>query len=363
MNNNKQDRIDFLEQVIAKMPGLVYCKDLSGVYLACNEAQANIVGLSLPSDLVGKTDFDILKKEEASKLREVDKQILSGSLSIDENHPVEVELVLPNGQTANFESIKMPLYDHDGKIMGLVGISKDVTARKKAEFIKNEFMSNMEHDLRTPFSGIGGIANLLYSLYQEKYPELKQWLEIMVTSCAQWEKIHDRIFDVLSAQQPIKIEPFYVQDELEKIKAMFLATLSVKKLEFFIDAPSRKVTGEIETDNLKFNLILLSLIGNAINFTEKGSITIKVRCRNSTFIIDVIDTGIGIPTDKLDYIFEKFTKLSRSNLHGEVFKGMGLGLFISVDDAKKLKGGIKVQSEVDKGSVFTLTLPVKYRSG
>ncbi len=88
--------------------------------------------------------------------------------------------------------------------------------------------------------------------------------------------------------------------------------------------------------------------------------TIKVRRQRKAFLIDVIDTGIGIPADKFDYIFERFTKLSRSNQHGEVFKGMGLGLFISREDAKKLNGNITVQSEVGKGSVFSLTLPVKY---
>jgi two-component system aerobic respiration control sensor histidine kinase ArcB len=359
LSKKKQDRIDFLEYVIAKMPGLVYCKDLNGVYLACNEAQAHIVGLSTPNDLVGKTDFDILDKEEANKLRVVDKQILSGTLTIDENHPKEVELILPNGQVAHFESVKIPLYDNNGKIMGLVGISKDVTDRKKAELVKNDFISNMEHDLRTPFSGIGGIANLLYSLYQEKYPELKKWLELMVTSCSQWENIHNRIFDVHSTKQPLKIEPFYIQDELERIQTIFAATLKIKKLDFFIHSPSREETGYIESDSLKFNLIMLSVIGNAINFTAKGSITIKVTRSKHNFTIDVIDTGIGIPKDKLDYIFEKFTKLSRSNQYGGAFKGMGLGLYISREDARKLKGDITVRSELNKGSVFTLTLPSK----
>ncbi len=360
MNKNIQDRIIFLEKVISKMPGLVYCKDIDGVYLGCNESQAKIIGFSTPNEIIGKTDFDLLKKKEATKLRNIDKQVISGELIIDEAHPIEEQILLPNGETAIFESVKSPLYDDNGKIIGLIGISKDITARKKAEMAKNDFISNMEHDLRTPFSGIGGIANLLHSLYKDKYPEIKNWLEIMVKSCGKWEAIHNRIFDALATHQQLKIETFFIQDELEKIKDLLLATIHIKKLKFYINSPSREETGPIATDNLKLHLILISLIGNAVNFTEMGSVTVNVTRNKNSFVISIIDTGIGIPTNQLEYIFEKFTKLSRSNKYGEEFKGMGLGLYISKIDATALHGKITVKSELGKGSIFTLTLPVKY---
>jgi signal transduction histidine kinase len=80
--------------------------------------------------------------------------------------------------------------------------------------------------------------------------------------------------------------------------------------------------------------------------------------KETYFVIDVIDTGIGIPEDKFDVIFEKFSKLSRSNKYGSKFKGLGLGLYISRRDAEKIGGKIFVRSVVGSGSVFTLILPI-----
>ena len=118
-------------------------------------------------------------------------------------------------------------------------------------------------------------------------------------------------------------------------------------------------SGPIESDLLKFKLILSSLVGNAINFTEKGSVTVKLTHEPTAFTIQVIDTGIGIPKDKLKLIFEKFTKLSRSNTYGDHFKGMGLGLYNAKRDAEKIQANISVESELGKGSVFTFRLPMK----
>lgn len=217
-------------------------------------------------------------------------------------------------------------------------------------------MSNMEHDLRTPFAGIGGVADLLHSMYAEKYPELKELFGIMTKSCTQWQEIHNRIFDALDLQQTLKIESFYIQDEMEKIKDLMGATTKIKNLKLNLLYPSREKTGPIETDLLKFKLILSSLVGNAINFTAKGSVTIDLKHDSTTFTIKVIDTGIGIPQDKQDTIFEKFTKLSRSNTYGDKFKGMGLGLYNARQDAEKIQATITMTSELGKGSVFMITI-------
>lgn len=234
-------------------------------------------------------------------------------------------------------------------------------AAEVANQAKSDFISNMEHDLRTPFAGIGGVAGLLDSMYSDIYPELKELFKILVQSCAQWENIHNRIFDVIDTPQTIQIEYFYLQDELDTIKDLMQAASHMKQVTLILEYPSREQTGKIESDSLLVSLILSNLVGNAFNFTEKGSVTLKLLRDETSFIIDVIDTGIGIPEEKLEYIFEKFVKLSRSNSYGNVFKGIGLGLYSAREDAKKIKGTISVVSELGVGSTFRVVLPLVIR--
>ncbi len=199
---------------------------------------------------------------------------------------------------------------------------------------------------------------MLSAVYSEKYSELADFFKIMLESCTQWQEIHNRIFDALDTQQPIKIEELYLQDEIDTVKQLMSAIAKISQINLQVDYPQREKTGKILSDKLKISLILTSLVGNAFNFTEKGSITIKMHKKETYFVIDVIDTGIGIPEDKFEVIFEKFSKLSRSNKYGSKFKGLGLGLYISRRDAEKIGGKIFVKSVVGSGSVFTLILPI-----
>src|SRR3990167_4753502 len=343
------------EQIFSKIPEHIYWKNTKGIYMGCNLNQALDLNLAKCEDIIGKTDFDLSSKEAAEKSFAVDKKVFKGKTISTE------EEVITKGKKRLVHSIKSPLFNHNNEIIGLLGISIDITKEKQAEIIKRDFLSNMEHDLRTPFSGIGGIADLLNSCYADKYPELKEFFAIMTKSCTQWQEIHNRIFDALDLGQELKIESFYLQDEMERIKDLMAASAKMKNIELDLEYPKRETTGPIESDVLKIKLILSSLVGNAINFTEKGNITLKLEQNKNDFILEVIDTGIGIPKDKLKYIFEKFTKLKRSNTYCDKFKGMGLGLYNAQKDAAKIQGSISVTSKVGKGSIFKLKLPIKMK--
>ena len=230
-------------------------------------------------------------------------------------------------------------------------------AAEIANQAKSDFISNMQHDLKTPFAGISAIAMILHDMESDK--DKKSLLGDLLKSTNQWEAVHHQIIAVLSIKEPQKVqrEWFSISNELIKIKEMLSATLRVKALDFNID-DIPKESDCIKTDRLKFNLILSNLVGNAINFTEKGSVNIKVINFGSTCTIQVIDTGIGIPNDKLDFIFEQFTKLSHSNKHQD-FKGIGLGLYASRQMAIQMGGNIQAQSRLGEGSIFTFTLPLQ----
>lgn len=345
-----------LESVIKQMPCYVYWKDKNFHYIFCNEITADIMGLNSAEEAVGKTDYDFgWDQELVDGYRETDKKIIATGTPVLN---LEEDLIDKNGRVYRTLVNKMPLRNKKGETIGILGITVDVTGVKKAEIAKADFISNMEHDLKTPFSGIGGIANVLYGM--ETNPEKKALLELMITSCHQWENVHHRIFDSLAVDQPQNVynEPVSISKELTEIYEMMLAILHMKKLDFVI-TPVPVDLDQIETDKSKFRLILSSLISNAINFTEQGMVTITTSREQDYCSIKVIDTGVGIPSDKFEVIFEKFSKLSRSNKYGGDFKGVGLGLFIAKQYAQQLEATITVESVLGKGSIFTLKLPLK----
>ena len=334
-----------------------YWKSMEGVYIDCNNAMAKSAGLQSAQDVIGKTDYDLFNKETADMLRATDLRIMTSGVP----EILEEPGLRNDGQIGAYLTSKFPFHGIDGKVSSIMGFSTDITLQKQAEMAKTDFISNMEHDLRTPFAGISGIATTLYEI--EDDPEKKEMLELLVKSCVQWEETHHCILASLSVKEPhlINKEMFSLSSELSAIKDTFAATAHVKKLDFLVE-PIPAGWEEIETDRLKFRLILSSLVGNAINFTEKGSVRIVVAHEGLDYKIQIIDTGIGIPDDKLEYIFEQFTKLSRSNKYGGNFKGVGLGLHISRHTAQQLGGNLIATSQFGKGSTFILTLPGKTKA-
>lgn len=345
----------YFEYILSKVPGCVYWLDTNNIYLGCNNTLADLLGLSSNKEIIGKTNYDLPWKEHASDLDAFNNKVMS----LKKSHKEE-EIVNIQGKKRTYISEKVPIFDKYEKVIGLVGTSIDITEQKRLESIKDDFISNMQHDIRTPFSGISDIADLFCSVYSNKYPEIKSFSQIQRESCLQWEKVQNDLLSVIDTKQPINIENFYLQDKIDEVKRLLHATAEVRHLDLILEYQCREETGEISSDKLKTGLILASLVGNALNFTEKGSVTVKMRKNQDFFVVDIIDTGIGIPEDKLDYIFEKFSKLNRSNKYGRNFKGVGSGLYRSRRDARKIGGKILVKSTEGVGSTFTVILPVSF---
>ena len=346
----------YLQSIIENLPQYVYWKDINFIYQGCNKLVSEYLHLKSPKDIFGKSDEDFgWSKDRVNFLRKVDESIiLNGEI-------ITTEDIIPLNNTSRIMlSTKAPLHNDFGKTIGIIGVSVDITEQKRLEAIKDDFISNMQHDIRTPFAGISDIADLFRSVYSDKYPEIKSFSQIQYESCLQWEKVQNNLLGVIDTKQPINIEKFYLQDTIDEIKKLLHATSEVRHIDIALEYPCREETGEISSDKLKTSLILSSLVSNALNFTEKGSVTIKMRKEEAFFVIDIIDTGIGIPEDKFDCIFEEFSKLNRSNKYGRNFKGVGLGLYRSRRDAKKIGGKISVKSIEGVGSTFTLILPMSF---
>lgn len=359
----------YMRTVIEGLPQYVYWKDINFVYQGCNKLVSDSLNLKSPNDIVGKSDKDLgWSEERINTLLQSDKEVIeTGSSQIHE------DLIPHPGSLRTMLTTKTALRDASGKVIGILGVSVDITDRKvleknleaakeKAEaarYIMTEFISNMGHMLVTPFSTISGTASILLYGYADRYLELKPLLEELVQGCADWEKVYHKIITATSlAEMEVKLESFSINQELNNIIGILKPSASAKNLKLIFKPFKPKKEDLIVTDRVKFNLILIELIANAIKFTEKGRVTVTISKQNGWYHIQIADTGIGIPSDKLDFVFQQYTMLSRAQKHGTQFKGVGAGLFLVKQRVKLIDGKIHVTSELNKGSIFTLSLPV-----
>jgi len=216
------------------------------------------------------------------------------------------------------------------------------------------FLASMSHELRTPLTSIIGFTNMiLKGRAGDINEEQENQLKIILNSA---NHLHELINDVLDITKievkklEIRKDSFNLVEELIKLKESFSIATSEKGLEFFIDSPK---TLTIYSDKKRINQILLNLIGNAIKFTDKGKISIKVKIKNDLVKISVKDTGPGIREEDLKNLFKPFSQIIES---GKIKEGSGLGLHLSKKLANLLGGDILVRSKFGKGSTFKLVL-------
>lgn len=231
---------------------------------------------------------------------------------------------------------------------------------EQSERVKEQFLANMSHEIRTPLNAILGMTRLLLDK-EPRHDQLKYLNSIKHASDNLLIIIND-ILD-LSKIEAGKVNFEKIAFELKNELAAVVDTVKVnaddKGLNLFLNI-SDKLPNSIAGDPYRLNQILLNLTGNAIKFTEQGSVTIQAEISSETADLiqikfSVIDTGIGIAKDKLDYIFDMFTQETSSTTRK--FGGTGLGLAICKKLVELQGGTISVSSESGKGSIFSFTLP------
>jgi signal transduction histidine kinase/CheY-like chemotaxis protein len=228
---------------------------------------------------------------------------------------------------------------------------------QEANRLKSEFLANMSHELRTPMNAIVGFSKIVHRKAQGLLPERQ--LENLERILQSSEILMNLINDILDLSK-IEAGKLEMQPERFSVKALVEGCVSTVTPMVKPGVELRtELSGELPpvyTDLARLRQILINLLSNAAKFTEAGSIVVAVRpATPGWFSLSVADTGIGIPAQALDYIFEEFRQVDGSTTRK--YGGTGLGLSISRKLAQILGGSIQVGSEVSKGSVFTLTLP------
>lgn len=287
------------------------------------------------------------------------------------NYVVEVRVVNPDGSIRWSYSVAKPRI-----IDGLVcwdGIEYDISERKQLEIdlnvakekaeesdrLKSAFLANMSHEIRTPMNGILGFAELL------KEPNLKgkkqrKYIKIIQKSGLRMLNIINDIINISkieSGQMEVNLKQSNINEQLDYIYTFFIPEAGKKEIQlsFKYSLPSSEAF--IITDREKVFAILTNLVKNAINHTEKGSIEIGYSLKNEFLEFYVRDSGIGIPKERQEAIFERFIQADIANKMA--LQGAGLGLSISKAYVELLGGKIWLESIEGEGTVFYFTLPYK----
>ncbi|WP_025761721.1 response regulator [Dyadobacter tibetensis] len=227
---------------------------------------------------------------------------------------------------------------------------------------KSEFLANMSHELRTPLNSILLLSRLLRDNDTRNLSaDQVEYASVINASGNGLLALIDEILD-LSKIEAGKMELDFRETDLNSLArewtALFLPLAKEKDIEFRVDV-DQSVQPIIETDRMRLDQIIKNLVSNAVKFTKVGSVILKITNSETAGLLQFIveDTGIGIPPEKQTMIFEAFQQADGSTKRK--YGGTGLGLSISKELIRLLNGELKVESEVNKGSKFTLTLPVK----
>lgn len=266
-----------------------------------------------------------------------------------------------------------PIFDEDGSLSNFIAIQRDITdlknreselenarhAAEEANKSKSQFLANMSHEIRTPMNGIIGMTQLLLDSAlgrkQRHYADT-----IRVSGEALLEIINDILdFSKIDAGQIKLVEsPFHLKTVLTGTVEILSPRAFQKGLVLTHDI-DEALDGWFQGDKGRLRQILLNLISNAVKFTDSGSVTLIAKPAEDPerVYIAIKDTGIGIPADRLDDVFQSFSQIDASS--SRRFEGTGLGLSISQQLVETMNGMIGVYSIEDMGSTFWLTLPLK----
>ncbi|MCZ4695226.1 PAS domain S-box protein [Ancylomarina euxinus] len=285
----------------------------------------------------------------------------------------EVKNKAKDGSFNWVDSTIVPFLDEQGKPYQYVSVRFDITEKKLSEEdlikakevadsanrAKSEFLANMSHEIRTPMNAVIGFSDLLSKTVKDE--KQRSQVESIRSSGKNLLKIINDILD-LSKIEAGKIDiipvPINLYSLISEIENMFAPKVNEKKIEFSIEYESA-IPQLLLLDEIRLRQILFNLIGNALKFTDKGHVILTVDVHrnlidNYDLILHVEDTGIGIPISQQELIFEPFSQQAGQN---SKYGGTGLGLSITKKLIENMGGTISLESKVDKGSNFKITIP------
>ena len=303
----------------------------TGFGIALSNMQANAETKRLAEELSGKNqELQAQAEELQSQTEELQQQSEELQQTADELQEQNTELELQRRQV------------------------------EEANRLKSEFLSNMSHELRTPLNSVMALSRVLISQASHKLSEDESnYLKVIERSGKNLLALINDILDLAkieAGRMDVSLKLFPLGSAVETIMERLEPLAKEKGLDLNQEIPAD--LPQIESDEIRVHQILQNLVGNAVKFTNEGSVTVTVISDAENIHIEVADTGIGIAEKDLPHIFEEFRQVDGSS--ARAYEGTGLGLTIAYRAARMLGGELRVESVLGKGSKFTLTLPIKW---
>ncbi len=350
-----------LRTVVSNVPVILFALDRHGVFTFCEGKGLSAMGLK-SGMLTGRSVY------------ELEEQLLGLSSGIDGALAGETITTIHKIRGAVYERQIAPMRDSGGEVTGIIGIAADITERSRAEDqtrrareaaeaasrAKSEFLANMSHEIRTPMNGILGMTEL--ALETRLTAEQRDYMEMVKVSAQSLMAIINDILDfskIEAGKLELDTEDFSLRSIVDSTLKPLIVRARQKGLQL-ISTIGPRVPEVVHGDSGRLRQVLMNLAGNAIKFTESGSISIDVELeslesRTAFVSFKVKDTGIGIPPEKQGVIFEAFAQADGSTTRR--YGGTGLGLTITRKIVDMMGGRIGVKSEPGRGATFCFTLP------
>ncbi|WP_111307300.1 PAS domain-containing hybrid sensor histidine kinase/response regulator [Confluentibacter sediminis] len=353
---------ELLQILMDNVPDYIFFKDTDAKYTRVNKAFADFFKVDVNS-IIGKYDSDLIIKNKAKKYYQQDLQVLKNGKEL-----INKVEKLTNEKT--WVSItKVPIKDENSNIVGLVGISRDVTmqelvkqryasAKIKAEEAnkaKSLFLANMSHEIRTPMNGIIGMADILSKSALE--PLQMEYLDIIIKSGQTLLSLINDILDfskIESGNMELETVPINIRSIIEEVADIHLVSALAKSVSLFTFVDP-DIPEYVSGDYVRLKQIITNLVNNAIKFTSKGEVVIYVNYIENMDGIHKIefkvkDSGIGISKENQEKLFKSFSQVDASTTRK--YGGTGLGLAISKRLVDQMGGVLQLDSSPDVGSTF-----------
>jgi len=352
-----------LNTLLEHSPDLIYFKDADCKIVRASAAMAQHLGYEDSAALVSKTDGDLYGPEQSGEYLADEHRIIATGTPIIGKEELQYT---PDGTQVWVSTTKAPLRTSEGQIVGLFGVARDITdyktaqdAAEAASTAKSDFLANMSHEIRTPMNAIIGMTDL--ALETGDGVSKSEYLHVVRESAELLLEIINEILDfskIESGRLDIEIRDFDIREEVAAAMKPFGVRAQSKNLNLTWHV-TPGTPDWVRGDSTRLRQVLVNLVGNAIKFTDAGSVTVDVlvdglKDETVTLHFLVEDTGIGIPKDLHSKIFTAFEQADTSTTRE--FGGTGLGLAITKKIVEAMNGDIWLESKAGVGSTFHFTL-------
>jgi two-component system sensor histidine kinase/response regulator len=370
----KNIELERLAAIVQSSDDAIVSTTIQGTILTWNSGAERLFGYTV-TEMVGQPIWTLVPADDRRRVAEILEEIAGGGRIQNR----EVARTRKDGTSIAVSVSQSPIRNADGVITGISSIARDVTAQQRvqeaeraareaaetASRAKSDFLANMSHEIRTPMNGVMGMLHL--ALDTELTAEQREYLEVAKTSTDALLAVINDILDFSKIEAgKLDLDPiaFQLGDSFADMLASLTLRAHAKGLELVLDiAPD--IPDELVGDVGRLRQIVVNLVGNAIKFTERGEVVVRVSLesaaeRDLVLHCAVADTGDGIPPEKQTLVFDAFAQadMSSTRRHG----GTGLGLAISSRLTSLMSGRIWLESQVGRGSTFHFTAQVKRAS-